>query len=286
VKLVNGNVTEKYFLHTISFPEHLTPGDKVIFCGYFYSLYKGKEIPLKEGGTALVVAPLLVGRMIEPAGAERAREAIPADILSGMTDRAEMTTGEESAVPAALDAMKSVNGVSDATYFDLYAAPEKYRGCVVRLSGEVSRVDALENMDVPEGLKKYRRIILTIGKDTPFTRYAAAYLSPDVPELKQMQVVTLRGVFIKDAQMEGGRDKTAVLPLIASSEAESVGWAKTPEMNPWLRFLLAGIIIFAAVAMVVAVVLFHMIRKDKRAELKHHQVLRDITSKMKMKDEE
>jgi preprotein translocase subunit SecE len=130
-------------------------------------------------------------------------------------------------------------------------------------------------------MKKYRRVVLTVGKDTPFARYAAAYLPPDVPEVKEMQVVTLRGVFIKTAEMEGGRDKLAYLPLIASNEAESVTWAKTPEMNRWLRFLLVGVIVFAALLMLVAAVIFYMVRKDKAAELKHRQALRDITSKLK-----
>jgi len=282
VRLKDGSVAEKYFLHAIAFPEHLSPGDKVVFRGYFYNLYKGKEVMQKEGVKAVVVAPLLVGRMIEPSGGKQyARESIPADLLAGVEDHTEIAKSDETAILTAVEALKSVKGASDVTYFDLCAAPEKFRGCVVRITGEVSRIETLENKDVPNDMKKYRRVVLTVGKDTPFARYAAAYLPPDVPEVKEMQVVTLRGVFIKTAEMEGGRDKLAYLPLIASNEAESVTWAKTPEMNRWLRFLLVGVIVFAALLMLVAAVIFYMVRKDKAAELKHRQALRDITSKLK-----
>jgi len=282
VKMSDSSVVEKYFLHATLFPSHLSPGDNVVFCGYFYNLYKGKEIVQKDGTRAVVVAPLLVGRMIEPPeGRQYALESVPADLFAGIADNTEISKSDEAAIPKALDALKSVKGTSDVTYFDLLAAPDKFRGCVVRITGEVSRVETLENQDVPNDLKKYRRVVLAVGKDTPFARYAAAYLPPDMPEVKEMQVVTLRGVFIKTAEMAGGRDKTAYLPLIAGGEAESITWAKSQEINPWIRFLLVGIIIFAALFMVVAAVIFYMARKDRATELKHREALRKITSKLK-----
>ncbi len=201
VKMANGGVTEKYFLHTEDFPCHLSPGDGVRFAGYFYNRYKGKEIELAEGGRAVVVAPLLVGGRVEHAEKrEYSRELVKVEIRGSPRDRTKISKEDEETIAAAVEAMKSVDGASDLSYFDMAVNPAGerygYRGCVVRISGEVSRIESLEDEDVPETLKKYRRIVLTLNKDTPFARYAAAYVSPDVGEIRETQVVTLRGVFI------------------------------------------------------------------------------------------
>ena len=281
VKMKGGNVEEKYFLHAIGFPRRLSPGEEVEFLGYFYGLYKGKEIELRDGGKAVVVAPLLVGRMLEPAAQEEKLVAVPLDLLAGVEDRTEISKPDEEAMPAVLEAMKSAQGVSDLTYFDMCANPEEYRGCVVSIRGEVARLEPLEKEDVFAGVKKYRRVILAIDKETPFTRCAAVYLSPDAPELKVGEVATFRGVFIKVAEMRGGRFKTDYLPLMASGEADTIVQAKKPEMNQWMKFLFVGTLIFVLIALFVATLLFTMIRRDRLKELQHHQALREITEKLK-----
>ncbi len=105
---------------------------------------------------------------------------------------------------------------TDLTYFDMMVKPKgmprprrpHHRRSIAH--------QPLKDENVPADMKDYKRIILTIDKDTPFTRYAAAYLPPEMAkQVKEMQVVTLRGVFAKVAQVKGGRDKTANLPLIA-----------------------------------------------------------------------
>jgi len=282
VTLRDGSVIEKYFLHTRDFPLHLSPGDKVRFSGYFYSLYKGKIIEQKEGGkNAEVVAPLLVGKQVErtePRQYSSELVKLPQELFTDIADRTPIGAKDEETVASAIDALKSVTGTSDLTYFDLCANPELYHGCIVKITGEVSKI---EKADVPEALKKYRRVVLAIGKNTPFTRYAAAYLSPDVPRVQEMQIVMLRGVFIKTAEMEGGRDKHAYLPLMASNQAESITWAAEPAMNPWVRFILVAVIIFAALLMCVAAVIFLMVRKDRLTEMKHREALKKITDSLK-----
>jgi hypothetical protein len=281
VKMVNGGVTEKYFLHTEDFPCHLSPGDGVRFAGYFYNRYKGKEIELAEGGRAVVVAPLLVGGRVERAEKrEYSRELVKVEIRGSPRDRTKISKEDEETIAAAVEAMKSVDGASDLSYFDMAVNPAGerygYRGCVVRISGEVSRIESLEDEDVPETLKKYRRIVLTLNKDTPFARYAAAYVSPDVGEIREMQVVTLRGIFIKSARMKGGRDRVVDLPLAACGEAESIAWPETGEVDPWLRTLFIGVIIIAAAATCAAALIFYMALRDRRKRAERAKGLRDI----------
>jgi phage-related holin len=68
---------------------------------------------------------------------------------------------------------------------------------------------------------------------------------------------------------------------MASGEADTIVQAKKPEMNPWMKFLFAGTLIFVLIALFVATLLFTMIRRDRLKELQHHQALREITEKLK-----
>ena len=286
VTLVNGGVTAKYFLHTEEFPRRLSPGDEVAFAGYFYNRYKGKQVELKEGGRAVVVAPLLLGRSVRHIGGKGySPEPVRVDLHREFKDRTKISEEDKEAVLAAVEAMKSVQGASDLSYFDMAVNPVgeagNFSGCVVRISGEVSRIESLRNENVPEALKKYRRITLTINKDTPFTRYAAVYVSPDVGEIQQMQVVTLRGIFIKSVRMDGGLYREMDLPLVAGADAESIAWPETGGMDGGLRTLLVGVVIIAATAMCAAGVIFYMTHRDRRKRLERTRALRDIMDKDK-----
>lgn len=273
VTLVNGGVTEKYFLHTEEFPRHLSPGDAVRFAGYFYNRYKGKQIELAEGGVAVVVAPLLVGRSVEPVEKkEYSRELVRVNIAGDLRDRTGISKEDNEAIPAAAEAMKSAEGVSDLSYFDMVVNPEGYgfRGCVVRLSGQVASVESPED----KALKGFRRVVLKIGGETPFARYAAAYVAPGAVGMQEMQVVTLRGVFIKSLRMEGGRFRETDVPLMASVEAESASWPEAKEMDSWLRTLLVGVVVLAAAGLTAAGVIFYMTQRDRRVRAERERALR------------
>lgn len=287
--LENGAVQKMYFLHSLSFPAHLSPGDEVSFCGYFYGNYEGKIVEQKSGARAHVAWPLLVGKAIEPVKKlEEPIATLGIDLLKGITDRTPINERDNAAIRVSIqsaDAYKAVS-VSDLTYFDMMVKPDVCRDRVVRITGEVSRIEPLKDENVPADMKDYKRIVLTIDKDTSFTRYAAAYLRPDAAkEIKEMQVVTLRGPFIKVAELKGGRDKTADIPLIACVAAESVTWPKTQQMYPWLRLALVWLIVCAAVTVLVVGVIFIMVRLDKTKELEHHKQLSDIVSKVKKENE-
>jgi len=265
VVMKGDSVAEKYFLHTLSPPEHIAPGDEVVFAGYFYGRYTGKILELRtseEGVEELgrVVAPLLVGGAFRPVSPRDAEGGRPVPGLS-FTDVAD--GDEDISAPAVSAAAKALGELSPKqrgellgaapTYFDLENEPKKYRGYLVKIRGEVLSVEKAG--EEGSGLADFRRLILAVNRDETFQHFYAVCLAPSAPEVEKGGSIELAGVFTETIKVKGARLAAIKIPLVVAVDFSTVaGPPRESATSTYFFILLVVLVILAAVAVILFLV--------------------------------
>ncbi|GAF72414.1 unnamed protein product, partial [marine sediment metagenome] len=266
----SNSVAEKYFLHTLQPPEHFAPGDEAVFRGYFYARYLGKILELRETpdrkgdevAVARVIAPLIVGADLRHATAETRTDPQPLLSLKGVdniVDRDIVVSGRalESALTQLTADSRADRKGEQTTYFDMINRPRKFRGCPVRIKGEILSVEEYD-----AGTVKFRRMMVRVDYGGLFRRVFAVFLGPDAPEVHAGASVRMDGVFVELLKARGSTQQEQIMPVIVAADCTAAESAEDSSTSTGFWLLIAAL--FAITAIAGALFIFGLLRSRRR----------------------
>ena len=271
VVMKNNSVEEKYFLHTLRPPVHIVPGDEVAFSGFFYARHIGRILTLRtgegqEGRRASVVAPLLVGRSLNPVGPREAKDGRAVVDLSEYDIEDGDAACSAAAVAAAAGRLKETAPDkreefldAAATYFDMVNLRHRYRGRLVRIRGEVVAVEKAERGGEIAG---FRRLLVEMNKDDPFRHFYAVYLSPSAPGVDTGMTIEFAGVFTETIRVEGVRVANLEVPLLVAVDFRETADGGSGYSGTY-KYLFILLIVLLCLAVLAAVLLILHVRRRR-----------------------
>jgi hypothetical protein len=130
-------------------------------------------------------------------------------------------------------------------------SPQKYRGHLVRLTGEVVSAEPA----APEGeIAGFRRVVVAEDGSGMFRHFYAVYLAPSAPKVDKGAIIEVSGVFAQVISMEGTLTDKITVPLVVADNLV-VTSAERADTGTYTGFLVLFIVLvvlaFGAIAALV-----------------------------------